>query len=205
MRNLLNLTFFLYILVFSMQSVLTATEPNPVRKESEKEWGKPVEGQAISIETNGVEFAPEDRIVLTVRYKNVGQKSVATLLTGNEFDMYDIRVLLPDGTETPKTLYGKLQSGESSSPQLPRNGDSVSFTQSGEENSLSGIPLSRYFDFSCDGTYRIIVKQLLDQRGKNGESLRATSNTLKITVSENAEKGKRELKSRELKELKGKN
>jgi hypothetical protein len=177
-RNIPNLTFALCVVVYTIACVLMAAEPDAKSEGSKKEWGEPVAGQVISIKTNGVEFAPEERIVLTVRYKNVGQKPVRTMFTGNEFATYDIDVLLPNGKETRKTLYGKRCSEESEPGYV-----ATSETQPGEEKSRGGIPLSRCFDFSLDGTYMIVVRQILLQRGKDGEVLKATSNKLKVTIN----------------------
>lgn len=89
---------------------------------------------------------------------------------------------MPDGKATQKTLYGKRESGESNAPRPP-----LSFggqdTKPGKERIRTDIHLSRYYDFSCEGTYTIIVKQSLLQDGDNKEPLKATSNKLKITVN----------------------
>ncbi|MGA2061285.1 MAG: hypothetical protein ABSG67_12435 [Thermoguttaceae bacterium] len=161
-------------------------ENEPETKENKREWGKVVEGQAISIETNKTSYAPEERIVLTILYKNVGQKSVDTLFTGNIFATYDIKVFLPDGKETQITNFKKQVCGDSITPRFPGY-VSTSLTKPGEEKSRGDIPLSRYFDFSCEGTYTIIVQQKLLQDGNDKETLKAISNKLKITIDNHLE------------------
>jgi hypothetical protein len=178
MRRIPCQRLFLSLAECSVPFLAMAVETNHKTRENKKEWGEPVEGQVISIATNGTEFAPETPILLTVWYKNVGPKPVSTLFTGNEFVMYDIKVVSPDGKEIPKTLYGKLRS-EAPTPGYV----ATSETQPGEEQSRDGIPLSRCFDFSGDGTYTIVVRQTLLQRGKDGEALKATSNRHKITIN----------------------
>jgi len=70
------------------------------QEQVEREWGRPVGGQAISIAVEKGEYAIGDKIILDIAIRNAGNLDVRTLLTNPPAH---IRVLLPDGHEAPLT------------------------------------------------------------------------------------------------------
>ena len=56
---------------------------SPAGQDAARAWGKPVEGQAISISTERSAYAPGDRVVVKIRFKNLGTKDVRAGTSGN--------------------------------------------------------------------------------------------------------------------------
>lgn len=141
----------------------------------EEEWGKPVDGLAISIKTDKHAYAPEERIVLKVCLRNVGQRSVTVLHNVNPLALYELNVSFSDEQPVPPTLYGqgRLDApcfGTTYAPLKPAE-------EVGDE-----ISLGRLFDFSLDRTYTVSVTRALWQDERR--MLRATSNVLTLTVDD---------------------
>jgi hypothetical protein len=162
---------------FSMAVVapvlLFAADPDD---KSKRQWGEPLNDQAISISTEKGEFAPGEKVILDIRYKNVGREDVQTWLTA-WFAVYDIEVSDWNGKSVPLTRYGqrrmethRMIGGVSSSPLHP-----------GEEIDLR-INLTRLFDLSNEDTYTVVVKRRLDFYDRKREEGVIVSNKIEIRV-----------------------
>ena len=77
-------------------------------------WGKPVGGAALSISTPKETYFAGERIVLDIELKNFSHRDVRTM-DRSVLDAYSVSVLLPDGKESPQTLYA--QSTSASAPE----------------------------------------------------------------------------------------
>jgi hypothetical protein len=140
-------------------------------------WGKAVEGQAVSISSEKMAYAPGERILLHVRFKNVGRKEVR-VLRAHSLALYKVSLLLPDGKAAPWTLFGKRQldgSGEGSRD--------VDILKVGEESRVE-LELTRLFDLSLDGKYTVSVERAVWVDHVVRSALKATSNKLEITIDE---------------------
>jgi hypothetical protein len=143
-------------------------------KTVERTWGTAVEGQALSAMTEKAAYAPGERIILNVSFKNVGREDVKIVQT-NPLALYHVSVLLPDGKPAPLTLFGK---GTANCPIFAR---SVGTLRPGQETSAT-LPLSRLFDFTLSGKYTVSVQRGVWKDGAFSSTLKATSNKLEITI-----------------------
>ena len=158
--------------------VRAGTKPAPEKEDGGKiEWGTAVKGQAISIATEKVTYAPEEAIVLNVVLKNVGQDDVLVVAM-IPLGMYRLTVLLPGGKEAPLMLRGKIvyaNRGDGSRSRL--------MLKPGEQRRVK-FALSRLFDFSLAGEYTVFVQRNVLKGGKDLSMSKATSNTLKVMVND---------------------
>ena len=119
--------------LFSSASAVEKTPQPTASEDGRRVWGKPVEGQAISIATGRVAYPPGERIVLNIRFKNFGDKDVPFRIMNILYE-YDVAVSLvggadrdavydgehgavraiPESGKVPHTLLGKtsLESGK---------------------------------------------------------------------------------------------
>jgi hypothetical protein len=164
-----------------------------------RHWGKPVEGQAVSIATDKSAYAPSERIGLNIRFKNVNKTDLPIRWT-YPLQLYEVSVslvegphrralydteegptrVLPDSGHVPHTLYGKLKYESS-------RGGSVSSVKLKPNNYReSWIDLTRLFDMSLEGKYVVTVWGPVFKDGgfwrKNGVLQRTASNDLEITI-----------------------
>ena len=141
---------------------------------TDRKWGDVVGGQALSVATEKSAFAPGERIVLNIRFNNVGKADVRATLDGT-LDIYEVAVLLPDGKPAPQTLFAKnyyrRRSGSRSYPVL-KPGRYYADT----------INIARLFDFSVNGKYVITAKRHVWKDG--GFKDTATSNPLEIVIDD---------------------
>lgn len=142
---------------------------------SKREWGEPVEGQAISIATEKASYSPGERIVLNVCFKNVGENDVPGVLT-SPLHVYRITVLLPNQKEAPYTLFGKAHLG------FPGGGGASTSVLRPQEERCAEIDLSRLFDMSRSGKYTVVATRSVWKDGAFNKSPRASSNKLEITL-----------------------
>jgi len=182
MIRVLSVACFLNVaVVVALPPLVTPqTKQGPAASNPEKrQWGKAVEGQAISIATDKTVYAPGDRIVLTTTLKNVGRKDVEFWERG-PLATYEVKVLLPSEKEAPLTLYGQQAA------RAAKGGGSVFGgppLKSGEENS-SSLVVSRFFDFSLSGKYKISERRFVGRDPASKEPYYAVSNEITIIVEE---------------------
>ncbi len=118
------------------------------------------------------------RIVLSICYKNVGQQEVR-VMRGNKLALYDLRIVLPDGTRAPPTLFGK--GAFESSRRFART---VGVLKPGEEACVE-IELSRLFDMSLAGAYTISAQRAVFKKsGDVDQQFKAESNTVQVRIVE---------------------
>lgn len=183
-RILWDTCIFLVVVILAQPTLVlsdsgTGSKTNNAGK---KIWGDAVEDQALSIMTKKAAYAPGERIILNVCLKNIGQHDVKVITT-QPSPIYQVSVLLPDGKESPLTLYGN---------SIFKNpwedgSQSTRILKPGEETHVE-LQLSRLFDFSLAGKYVVSVKRAVIRKdGTVRPKLYATSNKLKITVDESLE------------------
>ncbi len=143
--------------------------------EAKRAWGTPVANQAISIVTDKAVYKPEEPIVLEATFKNVGSEEVYAV-DAFAFDpfMYELKVLLPDGTKTPLTLYGKRFC------ERGTEGSCCTYMLQPGEQRRTQFALSRLFDFSRSGKYAISVKKTVFTKSMP----KVESNTVEITIED---------------------
>lgn len=157
-------------------------EPRTTEETSETR-GPPVKGQAISISTEKATYAPEEPIVLRVRFENVWQEDVR-VVHRHPLDVYQLKALFADGKEVPWTLRGKRDLDAST-----LGSRSMADLRPGEAETVE-LKLSRLLDFSLDGKYIISARRLVWEGGVPGSyPVEVTSNTLHITVDEKLNPG----------------
>ena len=155
-------------------------------------WGDAVDGQAISIATEKDVYEASERIVLTLRIKNVGEAEVP-IRYPVPFE-YDLRVLLVDSPHAkaidrrnapvvplkgavPRTLYGVLQ--------LERLGSTTGASAAlkpGDHRAVQ-IDVNRLFDMSVAGKYTISAQRHV-WKSRTSLPSKATSNTLEIAIKD---------------------
>ena len=172
---------------------------SPKSEDAARAWGKTVEGQAVSIATEKASYAPGERIVLNIRFKNFGNTELR-VRTMDSLYMYDVAVSLVGGThrdavfdgehgpvraipesgKVPHTLFGKIRlepaKGEAPSPSVLKPGQYRSVA----------VDLTRLFDFSLEGKYVVSVQGPVFKDGMflwtDGRFQRTASNELEVTV-----------------------
>ena len=157
-----------------------ASPTGETSKSTENTWGTAVEGQALLISTDKAAYAPGKRIVLSVCFKNVGQKDVRVART-NPLTIYRVAVLLPNGK---KSAAHALWSSKRSRARLGSN--ALGTLKPGEETRVE-LELSRLFDFTLAGKYTVSVERSVWKNGALSSTVKAVSNKLEITVDESLE------------------
>ena len=166
---------------------------SPAGQDAARAWGKPVEGQAISISTERSAYAPGDRVVVKIRFKNLGTKDVRAGTSGilNDYELAvsisegafrkrtiaaerGVISLIPENGQVPHTLFGKAKL-----EALRHGGFFGGVLKPGEYRSAA-IDLTRLFDMSLEGKYVISVQR----RVWDGKEFRkkATSNELEVAI-----------------------
>jgi hypothetical protein len=164
--------------------VMAQTKQATVASKADKrEWGKAVEGQTLSIAADKAAYTAGDRIVVTTTWKNVGRKDVEIWGIG-PLATYEVKVLLPSGKEAPLTLYGQKHAAARKARADVIGGG---FLKPGEEDS-SSLELSRFFDFSLSGKYKVSEQRFVRRDPTSKETLYAVSNEITITVESPPEK-----------------
>jgi hypothetical protein len=186
----IGLKAFSWIIVFcSPLVVLSQSFSESVKeKKKEREWGKTVEGQAISIRSDKAAYAPEERIKLSITYKNLGQTPVKASRFWDNFNNFEIKVILADGKKAILTAYGK----HCDENRRVGGGSASVFTlEPGKEFTIE-LPISRCFDFSLEEKYTIVVQREIAS-SKNPKKLETVaSNKLEITIDEKLSKDEKE-------------
>lgn len=177
-RFTLHLSITVFVPIFAMGATNPPSQPDKFRKGV---WGDAIEGQSLLITSTKDTYAPGERIVLDVAFKNVGQENVRALKIA-PLAAYEITVLLPDGNHAPFTLFGQrsLEGSKDGSRSLAQltSGDQLS----------AEFELSRIFDMTLSGKYKVFVQRKVWKDGAISRSLKATSNTFEITVGQLREK-----------------
>jgi hypothetical protein len=180
--------------VLSSLSIAISPAQDHVSPEA-RPWGAKVFNQALSITTDKQTYEAGERIVLDVRFKNFGSAGVWVVSgfgpAANE--KYNVVIVesphmpgvgehgipfVPPGGVVPLTLYGRREfdtSGGSS-------GGSGTF-RPGREKSHT-LDLTRLFDMSLDGKYRIWVSRYVWGIPRTEPPKKATSNTIELTVKD---------------------
>jgi hypothetical protein len=149
--------------------------------------------QALSISTDKQTYEAGERIVLDVRFKNFARAEVLINsefgpLAGEEFNVVIVESphmlgagadgipYVPPGGVVPLTLYGRRvldTSGGSSGARGPMRPE--------REKSYT-LDLTRLFDMSMDGKYRISMSRYVWGSRRTEPPEKATSNTIELTV-----------------------
>jgi hypothetical protein len=156
------------------------TEANSDSKNEQvgkRRWGRTVEGQALSIMTNKNKYAPLELILLDVVLKNVAKVDIYYINGAHPFDMYTVKVLLPDGKEAPYTRFGNHLSQRRN--HQPATTSSV--LKPGKQVSDS-IELTRLYDMSLSGDYTISLQRQLWRGDAIDPKLKIESNSITITI-----------------------
>jgi len=179
MIRILGAILFLELVNVSVLPMCAMADSESMKEmdvEAKREWGKELQGYAISITANKAVVAPGESIILTISLKNVGTEDMRILR--QHLAHYDIEVLGPDGVKVPLTLYGeRILEGSRES------GNSTTILKPGEESSV-GIPLNRMFDFTLAGKYAVSVQRAIWKGAPGIPTLKAISNKLNLTVDE---------------------
>ena len=78
-------------------------------KGDHREWGTPVNNQAISIAMEKATYAPVEPVILRIVYKNVGKDAVEVAESNSFAQIYHIKVTMGNGRECPWTEYAKRE------------------------------------------------------------------------------------------------
>jgi hypothetical protein len=159
----------------ALLAIIIAAHGAPGRGEKKpdaRKWGQAINEQMISIATDKDRFAPGDRIVLSVLYRNAGNRDVhvADIWGGSRYT-YDVRRA---GKRVPLTQFGEVYG------DLPA-GSAGGDLGAGQQVGFS-INLGRILDFTLAGRYTIIVKKPMFPRDPKTPVL--TSNEVVIEVDE---------------------
>jgi hypothetical protein len=139
-------------------------------------WGKPVGGAALSISTPKTTYFAGERIILDIELKNFSHRDVKTVFR-SALDAYSVNVLLPDGKESPQTLFAREHVGVGI-------GSRFGTTIHPGQSVFLRLHVSRLYDFSLPGTYTLSVTK------PGGVAVGATwggdivSNTIKVEVAD---------------------
>jgi hypothetical protein len=157
-----------------------------------REWGQLVFGQALSIGSDKEVYDAGERVVVDFRHKNFSGAGVPIHHDGPSDDEFTVVLakspytrfiddrsvpFVPPGGLIPFTLYGRLRLGPNGIP----SGGGGTF-RAGKERSFP-IDLTRVFDMSMDGTYRITASRYV-WKSRSEKPAKATSNTIEVTVRE---------------------
>jgi len=94
--------------------ILAVTQVSPgviMKKEDAREWGKAIEGQAISIAADKSKYFPGERILLNISFKNVGRHDVRMVIM-TLLGTYQIAPSFRSDKhveDVPLTLYGRRE------------------------------------------------------------------------------------------------
>ena len=152
--------------------------------EENRAWGKPVEGQALSIATSKAAYACGEDIVVRMSLKNVGRTVVVDprhRCVPHCALYYSFSVTVPGGEAVPMTRLGKVwfQPCESASGDHP-------FGWSGrlEPGGCFGerVSLDWYFDMARPATYVVQAKWKVVANGGRLSLLQALSNKLEASI-----------------------
>lgn len=126
----------------------------PTAQRAEKEWGPSVGGMAVSIAADKAAYDPGERIRLSVRCKNVGQKAITVMEYGPPMD-HRLLVSSSNGQPVPMTLLGKraVRDYEPAARNF--------FELKPGEESVAEFELDRIFDLSVHGAYTVTVDRYL--------------------------------------------
>jgi hypothetical protein len=167
--------YYLKVTLFAIVPTIFLFQTDNDTKDFKKEWGKPVEGQQISIRSSKLRYASEERVILHIVYKNGGKAAFATDSgTGRH---YEITVTRQDGKETPLTVYGTVAFSRIF-------GRSRIQIQPGEEEETDYL-LSRIHDLTADGKYTITATRKVGKDEKGKDVITVISNKLEITIDSN--------------------
>ncbi len=167
--------YYLRAVLFTIVPTMFLFQSENETKDNKREWGKQIEGQEISIRTTKLRYAPEERIILHIIYKNAGKNPVITYSgTGRH---YEITVTRQDGKETPLTTFGKGAFDRIFHRHIIQ-------IQPGEDQETDYL-LSRIHDLTSDGKYTIIAKRTVGKDEKGKDIITITSNKLEITIDSN--------------------
>jgi hypothetical protein len=169
---------FVAIVLFPVIAI-AQNEPKAAHLDAKREWGKAVEGQALSIATEKTVYAPGERVVLNVAFKNVGQK-IVFIGVDYFFNSNSVKVMFADGKDVPLTSYGKLYAKR-------KGGSGFTFDAKPGEYLHIEIELNRMFDMTLAGKYRISVQRNITRENKELEE-KATSNEIEIEINESLNK-----------------
>ena len=101
--------FQMAIAAFSSAIIMGQSSLGSVRQgQHKREWGNPVNGQAISIAVEKEKYITGDKIILDIAVKNVSDHDVKSLVS-YPLALFRIRVLLPDGHKAPLTMWGRRE------------------------------------------------------------------------------------------------
>jgi hypothetical protein len=146
-----------------------------------REWGRTIDGLAVSIATNKRVYAPGEQIILNVLLKNVGHERVHLTETA-PLGSYRPIVLLPDGKESPLTLRGRVLTDSA----LGGGSASGAVLEPGACRCVEFV-LNQLYDLTQGGKYVVSVRRVLF-----GNAKAIPSNRLEITIDESLGKPEQE-------------
>jgi hypothetical protein len=141
-----------------------------------RQWGEPLNDQAVSIATPKDKYSPGEKIALDIACKNVSKKDVNTRLA-SAFGTYFIHIS-HDGKDVPPTPYG-----EKTFDAAQGGGVSTYPLHPGEQVSIC-IYLNKLFDLSKPGRYVITAKKAIRTSDRISKKNLAISNKITVTVED---------------------
>jgi hypothetical protein len=176
MRQIDSLSFVLSLVVLLVPEILDAETGSPQLPDAQNQkWGKAIEGQAISIATSKTVYTSGEPIILKINFKNTGHNEVL-FVRRLPLAVYDVTVLMPDGTKAPLTLFGTRRFGSRS------GGSKIIDSLKPGEQVRSEIELNRVFDMTIDGKYLVSVQRRVWKDGSLQDALKTTSNQLDVSI-----------------------
>jgi hypothetical protein len=166
------------ILIVAIQSSLAV--PSDTDATPKRHWGKTFGGGlAMSIATDKSTYAPGERVILDLLLRNVGESDV-NVSSLDMFLGFRIIVSLPDGKTVPYSRWGKQRRTSANEREGSRFGAPFAPGQQLE----CKINLSRLFDFTEEGKYRIVVNRTSIVAQLAHKPPAGTSNVIEIEIAE---------------------
>jgi hypothetical protein len=140
------------------------------------EWGLEKKGVrcAVALSSSDKVFEGEP-VHVQLLTKNVGEKPVSVIREAHPLFVFTISVVGPDGKPTPLTSYGLIQK------DVAGIGSKSLGTIARGEEEASGLLLSRIFDMTRPGEYKVSFSRSVT--GADNTEFSVAANVLTITVA----------------------
>jgi len=148
------------------------------RPSGDSRWGDKLEGQRISVAVENEVITPGQPVKLTLTVENVVSDPVEVAVDGDALAQFRIKVIGPNDQECPLTRYGK-----SIGPPMARPPRRI-VTLRQHEKSTWSLNVSRAFDMTLAGDYRIFATRTVRTRADPDITATLTSNTVVISIKE---------------------
>lgn len=160
------------LLIMALISGPILAEPEAQQHLGISRTGEVAGGIVVTVEVATLSYRTGDPISLIVKLKNVSKREIRFRI-GSIYSFYNIMVKGKDGTEVPKTSFGKkLEWGAAFSKSFLR-------LAPGQEHSTS-LPINEIFEMTTEGTYTIDVRKAFTIR--DGKNVLVSAPTLTISV-----------------------